>query len=366
MRRALLLLIPFALLAPGASAQPAGAIDATITLAPGASPTLDAPAGLVRLNSSTPGERYAFDLALDREYTTFEIRAKGFELDRPRQLVPSLVVPEDEYPLFHAFPNERIWDVDGAANVFHVNGTPHALVLRLGVVGPRNVTLVLEVDRTPPTYTLGERQNVTHIGFYQETTTNELALADLQVRRVGASEWIQNPTPAYHVLQRFPVQGLDAEAEYETRILFEDWAGNVATTPVARFTTPPAPFAPIPVVTILDPAPNATLPAGNLTVRVTIDSPESPVRRDGVRLFFDLREVSDALEFDGREVSYTPTTTLTDGLHRVSVEATNEAGGKGIARWSFTVGDARGNDAPLPAAIALAGLALAVALRRRS
>jgi len=362
MRRALLLLVLLA--APLASAQPSGAIDATITLAPDAPPALDAPPGLVRVNGSTPGERYLLDLALTREYTTFEVRASGFALERPRQLVPSLLVAEDRYPLFHPFPNAEIWTADGPANVFHVSGSGDALVLRLGVAGPRNVTLALEVDRAPPSYTLGERQDLTHIGFYQETRTDELALADLQVRRVGARDWVQNPTPEYHVLQRFPVQGLDPETEYETRVVFVDWAGNEVVSPVERFTTPPAPSVPAPSVRIVSPAPNATVAPGAVVVRATIEENVSRVAPQGVRLFFDKREVpAEQLRFESGDVVYVPTTTLLPGKHSVSVEVTNEAGGRGEARWTFEVEGARAQT-PMPALGALVACALLAALAR--
>lgn len=360
MRAALLLPL---LLVPLAWAQPSGAIDATIALAPDAPPSIDAPPDLVRLNDSAPGVRYLFDLVLTRDYTTFEVRANGFELDRPRQLVPSLVVPETEYPLFHDFPNERIWDVEGTGNVFHVNGTGDAIVLRLGVAGPRNVTLALAIDTTPPDPTIGRRENVSHFQFYQETRTSELALADLQIRKVGAQEWVVNPTPAYHVLQRFPIQGLDPATQYETRFVFVDWAGNEVTTPIERFTTAPKPIVPAPTVRIVEPAFNARVPEGNVTVRAAIESNESPVARDGIRFFFDKRELTEGFSYDGREVVYTPTTPLARGPHSVAVEATNALGGTGVARWNFHVGDADETPALAPAGL-LVLLAALARLRR--
>lgn len=363
--RTFVVLVLLASIAPLAAAQASGGIDATVRLDPRSEPTIDAPPGLVRLNDSTPGARYRFDLALTEDHTTLEVRANGLGLRSARQLFPSLEVNETTYPLFVDFPHERIWEVDGPANVAHVGGSGDAIVLRLGVAGPRNVTLRLEVDERAPGYTLGERQNMTHIGFYQETRTDEFALADLQVRRVGATDWIQNPTPEYHVYQRFPVQGLDASTEYETRFVFTDWAGNENVTPIVRFTTPAAPVGPVPVVTIVSPAPNASLPAGVVTIRATVESPASPVEREGIRFFFDLRETTEGVAFDGREVVFTPS-ALQPGLHRVSIEATNEAGGRGEARWSFTVVGPDGNDTPLPAALALLALVAAVTIRRRA
>lgn len=362
--RALLVLVLLASILPVASAQ-ASNIDATVRIQGDEAPVVEAPGGIVRLQESVPGVRYRFELRLPQNYTTIEIRADGLGLERARQLFPSLDVNETEYPLFVDLPNERIWEVDSPVNVVHVNGTGDGIITRLGVAGPRNVTLRLDVDTVPPSATIGERQNMTHIGFYQETRTNEFAIVDLQVRRVGASEWVQNPTPDYHVFQRFPVQGLDAETEYETRFVITDWAGNENVTPVTRFTTPPAPVVPKPTVTIISPAPDATLQAGVVTVRASVESPESPVGDGGIRLFFDLRETTEGVTFDGQEITYTPQ-ALAPGLHRVSIEATNEAGGRGDARWSFTIAGAAGNDTPLPAALALVGAAIALALRRRA
>lgn len=362
--RALLVLVLLASVLPVASAQ-ASNLDATIRIQGDEAPAVDAPEGMVRLQEAVPGVRYRFELRLLQNYTTIEIRADGLGLERARQLFPSFDVNESEYPLFVDLPNERIWEVDAPVNVVHVNGTGDPIVTRLGVAGPRNVTLRLDVDTLPPSVTIGERQNLTHIGFYQETRTNEFAIVDLQVRRVGASEWVQNPTPDYHVFQRFPVQGLNAETEYETRFVLTDWAGNENVTPITRFTTPPAPVAPKPSVTIVSPAPDATLPAGAVTVRARIESPDSPVGAGGVRLFFDLRETTEGVTFDGENVTYTPQALL-PGRHRVSVEATNEAGGRADARLSFTIAGAVENETPLPAALALLGAGIALALRRRA
>lgn len=361
--RLLLVLATLAMLAPLAAGQSAP-IDATIRIDGDGDPVVETRGGLVRLLESAPGALYRFELRIPEGHMIVEVRANGLGLERPRQLTPSLELNETQYPLFVDLPNDRVWEVEGRANVVHVNGTGDAIVTRLAVAGPRNVTLRLEVDTQPPVATLGERQNITHIGFYQESWTDEFALADLQVRRVGASDWVQNPTPDYHVYQRFPVQGLDGGTEYETRFVFTDWAGNENITPVERFTTAPSPVHPVPTITILSPEPNATVPAGGVTVRARIDSPESPVGPEGVRLFFDLRETTEGVTFDGTEVTYTPTTALARGIHRVSIEATNELGGRGSARWSFVVGSADENGTPLPTPLAILVLALSAALAR--
>lgn len=330
----------------------------------------------VRVVDHAPGEHARFALNLTRNYTTFEARVSGWDVERARQVLPLLHIDRNasvcaeraspcDYPLFDPFPHERVWDVDGPARVFFTSGAPGEVVLRLGVPGPVNATLVLQRDVTPPTFVVRPPQNVTDIGFYQETTTAELALADLQVRAVGEEEWVQNPTPMYHYLQKFPVQGLDADTEHEARVVFTDWSGNEATSPTYRVRTLPEPQRPIPLVTPLSPEPNATVPREGLVVRARFTSNESPVPAPGgVRLFFDKREVTADVGLAADEVAYVVPGPLDAGTHSVSVEVTNEAGGRGIARWTFEVGGSRVDAAPWAA---LAGLALAAvaATRRR-
>lgn len=373
--RAALLLATVLLAAPHALAKAEDEIDVHIEI-PSTGPAIVQGAGVTALDRAE-GERYAFALDLTAAYTTFEVEAgPGLDLARPRQLVPLLEIPDDdpwcatasvgacEYPLFEPLSNERIWDVDGPARLFFVSGDAQALRLRLGVPGPVKATLVLERDVAPPSFTIRPYTNVTPIGFFQESVTKELALADLQVRAVGETEWIPNPTPVYHFLQRFPVQGLDANTTHEVRILFMDWAGNNVTSPVYTVTTRPEPVRPIPAVTPSSPLPDATVARDGVVVRATFTSPESPVPPDGIRLFFDLTEISEGLGVSEGGVAYAPG-TLDPGLHTVSVEVTNEAGGRGMARWTFRVEGANAPGLPLWALLGAAGL-LAVLGRRAS
>lgn len=379
MLRAVLLALLFLLAAaPEASAQQGGATDARIELAAGRDPTYSGPEGIVTFLNATPGERYAWHLNLTKNYTTLEIRSReAFDLERPRQAIPHLHLDGREalcqdpkkrgacdYTLFEQFPNERIWDVDGPARVFHVNGTPRDFVLRLGVPGPVNATLVLERDVTPPGYTLGNVTAVTDISFYQETRTDELALADLQVREAGASEWVRNPTTVYHVLQRFPIQGLDADTDHEARVVFTDWAGNVATSPAYTVRTLPRVEGAKPVVTPLSPAPNSSIEAGPVTIRASVDTGGVGLAEGGLRLFFDLREVRENLSYEDGVLSYTPPATLAPGRHSVNVEATSAEGGTGTARWTFEVAGAARNESPATPLLSLVALFAVAALAR--
>lgn len=378
LRAVILALLTLLAAAPAALAQASDPIDARIGLAPGSEPTYAGPEGIVRFLNATPGERYAWQLNLTANYTTFEVRARGvFDVERPRQAVPLIHLDEHEaicqeratrgpcdYTLFYQFPNERVWDVDGPARVFHVNGTADDIVLRLGIPGPTNATLVLERDVTPPGFALGEVANVTPISFYQETRTDEFALADLQVREKGTEEWIQNPTTLYHVLQRFPVQGLDPDTEHEARVVFTDWAGNTATSETYTVRTPPRPQGVKPVVTPLAPAPNSTVEVGSVVIRAAVDDQGVGLADGGLRLFFDLREVREDLVYQDGVLSYTPRTALAPGRHTVSVEATSAEGGTGTARWTFEVAGATRNESPATPALALVVLLALVALAR--
>lgn len=360
MRSVLVLALLLLLILPPAGAQspPAAAPDAWVTLEEDAVLEND-PREVLALNESSDA-RWTWNLTLDKPFTVIEFQARGLGLERIRQLVPHLLVAEDEYPLFYLYPNERVWEADSPSQLFFVTGSGDDLVLRVGVPGPGNRTLVLEIDTIPPDYDVGPAQDVTQIGFYLETQTTELALGDLQVREAGATEWIQNPTPEYHYLQRFPVQGLDADKDHEVQVVFEDWAGNTATSPIFIVRTPPAPFADPVVVRPVEPVPNATVAPSNVTVRATLES-SSPVAREGVRLFFDLQEVTE-FEVQGTDVRYTHPAVLEPGRHVVSIEATDASGGKGGARWTFEV---EGKRAPLPSAawLVLGLLALAQLLR---
>jgi hypothetical protein len=349
--------------APAAPAQAGGTVDATVTMTPETTMVVDGEEGLIRLIESEGGERYVFELTLTQSYTTFEFRMQGFDVERPRQMVPSLVVPDTEFPLFHAYPNDRVWEADGPARVVNVTGSADAIVLRLGVDGPANRTLLIERDVAPPGFTLGEVTNLTHFSFYQETTTDEMALADLQVTRVGAAAHVENPTPDYHIRQRFPVQGLDPASEYDIRVVFTDWAGNSVASDPYRVTTAPRPPAPLPLVEPLSPTPNATVPEGGVVISARIQAVDSPLAENGIRLFYDKREITSDLRYEDEVLTFTPP-TASRGLHSVAVEVTNEAGGLGVARWTFVVGDEGRSATPFPALLALAGLTLAAWCRR--
>lgn len=339
-------------------------IDATITLSPSFGPVIDAPSGLVTIQDELPGQRYMFDLTLTKAYTTLEIRANGFDIARPKQIFPSLALPETEYPLFEPFPNEMIWDVDSPATVYHTNGTKDAVVLRLGLAGPRNVTLVIARDVTPPTFVMGPVQSVTQYSFYQEVNTSEIAIGDIQVRKMGAQEWVVNPTPVFHFRMRFPVQGLMADTEYEARFIATDWAGNQAESEIYTVRSAPAPVGPPVTITPVSPLPNATVPAGKVLIRANVSSPGASIPGDGIRVFFDKTEVTQSVDVADGVVSYTPTKALAPGVHAVSVEAINDEGGTGLAKWTFTVeGPDKGT--PLPVGVALIALAVAVFLARR-
>lgn len=374
MRPTLVLALLALALAP-ALALPSG-MDAHVGLSRGAQPTLDDPAGILRVVDATPGEAYVFAVNATEAYSTIEIEAHGaVDVERPRQLVPHLRLDPREpscraapgacdYTIFEPFPNERVWEVDSPARVFFVNGTKDDFVLRLGIPGPVNATLTLVRDAKAPGYAVKPPTNVTSRSFFQETTTDELAIADLQVRKVGAAAWIPSPTPVYHVLQRFPIQGLDANATYEARIVFTDWAGNSVTTDVYTVRTAPEPAHPLPSVTILSPAENATLPPGaEVTLRALVESPESPVPREGVRVFFDKQEVTERAAYSGGEVAFLAG-ALDAGRHSASVEVQNEAGGRAVARWTFEVESPARAPVPWGAALVAAFVA-AAAMRRR-
>lgn len=366
-RRLLLASLAALLLAPAAHAQ-LTTVDVFVEVPADGAPVVAGGGARLALETFEPGERIAWNLTTLKDFVVLEVSFDpgAFDVERREQVVPTLLPAADDYPLFRRFPNPEVWTADAPVRVFHYFEKDGRATLRLGIPAIENATLALTRDVTPPAFTVGAPQDLAAGGFYLETTTQELALADLQRREMGEPEWVRNPTTEYHLLQRFPIQGLDPDTEYETRVVFTDWAGNEATSPVRLVRTPALPPVERPVVTPLAPAPNATAEAGGVVVSARIES-SSPVAASGVRVFFDLREVREGIELREGVVSFRPVSPLKSGTHVVAIEATNEAGGTGHARWTFDVAEPL-THATVPAAaavLAAAGLALAALAARR-
>lgn len=379
MRVAPLVLLTLALVAGPALAQDgADAIDVVLTVPAEGAPTQQGGEAVLSLVQDS-ADRVAWRIDFVGENVAIELRiARTFGVAGAEQIVPLLELDANESrcidvrakdacddATFTRFPNPRVWEGGDVARAYHRNGTLGDLVLRLNVPGPANGTLALEPDTTPPNLTVGEPTAINHYGFQLETRTDELAIVDVQVRKVGAEEWVRNPTPEPNLLQRFPVQGLDADTEYEYRAVASDWSGNDATSEIRRMRTAAAPVVPIPIVTILSPEPNATLQASvvPVVVRARVESPGSPVPPGGVQVFFDKKPVTEGIAFDGTDLTYTPREVIAAGHHTVSVEATNAAGGKGVARSRFDVEAPR--DAPgATLALVLVGTGIALATKR--
>lgn len=372
-----LLLVPALSLA---QAPPSRKIDLVVTLRPGEDPVTEGPSGILAYENATAGERVQWRLASPSEQVSIEIRIEGgFEIERAQQVVPLLLLDKGERtcrdaiqkggcddPLFVAFPHERIWEYDHPARIYHVNGTPERAILRLGINGPANGTLVLQRDVTPPVLTQGALGNVTHFSFYTETRTDEFAIVDLQVRKLGAQTWVENPTPSIHVWQKFPIQGLTPDTEYEYRFVATDWAGNDATSEIQRIRSAPAPVLPVPRLVAISPAPNSTIqPGAHVVLQASVESPESPIDPTSLRVYFDKTSFAEGIGFDGANITYAPQNALSAGTYSVAIEASNLAGGKAVARWRFEVGG--GTQAtPGPAApLVLLGLAGVSLLARR-
>lgn len=310
----------------------------------------DAPTGMLTLVDAVPGERYVWNVSLDANYTAIQFELDDvFNVTNLTQVRPTFETDAYAYPLFELFPGRDVRDVDSIARVYrfivgHWNANDTYLELGLPGAAWYNRTgtlhgrLTLERDVTPPRFeSAGAIQNLTALGFYRETRTDELALVDLQVRPAGTDEWVRNPTTVYHVLQRFPVQGLAPERDYEMRLVATDWSGNENATPIETFRTPPAPALPTPRIEIVQPAPNATLAdARNVTLEARIDLNTTSTARPSVRLFLDKREVPDGWTFENGTLRYV-VPTMQGGLHSWSVEARNAEGGDASARGSFTV-----------------------------
>ncbi len=360
-RPRLILIVLSLLLVPGAHAAEQ---DFTITLASDGSAAYDGPAGLASPGNEVPGSRYTWDLDLSSNYTVAEVRIMGaFDVDRPKQVVPLL--DGKHFIQITAFD---VAEVDEPARVLKLNELKDGFAYRLGIPGPGKAVLSLAVDRTAPTFHLEDPSAVTHYSFYMETRTDESAYGTLKVRPAADmdAEWVEFPTPTPDKLHRYPVQGLQPATRYNWFVAFEDWSGNVASTDTFTLTTRPKPAVPLPIVKLVTPEDGSRITPEDRIIEASIESPGSDIVEGGVRLFVDLKEVHEGFTVTDGILRYTVPADFDIGVHRVSVEVTNELEGKTVAQSKFTV-DRLG--VPGPGILGILGMvsmaAIAAGLRRR-
>lgn len=349
------------LAAPAAAAEDVLGVD----VYPDRVPTTNA-SEKVHLVGHDPGERYNWTVTVTDDYHVVELVVHdGFDVSRGRQMVP--LVGGDHFIELH---DRNVTAVDRPATVYNLTERQGAWVYRLGLPGPGERNLTLHRDVTPPEVTMGPVRNITHVSFDVKTRTSEPALAELVLEKPDGSTREQ-PTPRPGIWQRFPVQGLDADTTYRFHVRVWDWSGNDNRTGTATLTTEPEPDPPEPTVRPLTPEPDATVDgAGGVVVSASFEANGSRVVTDGIRLFFDKEPVDrrNLTIRDGR-VSYNAPGPLEPRPYSVSLEVPNEAGGVGVARWSFTVEGATTAESPLGAPLALlalAGSGAAIRARRGS
>lgn len=309
------------------------------------------------------GERYNWTVDVQGNYTVVEMRVhEGFDVDRARQLVPWI-----DGGHFVELSERNVSDVDQPATVFNLTSEEHGWTYDLGLPGPGTVNLSLVRDVTPPDVTLHPVRNVTHFSFDTKTSTPEAAMATLVLERPDGTEREQ-PTRRPGTPQRFPVQGLEADTRYSFFVRVEDWSGNEATTPTVNVTTQPAPDPPEPTVQPVRPAPNSTVARTvGIVVEASIIAEDSPIAPGGIQVFFDKERIDRSnLTIEPDRVIYTVPGPLEPRPYSVSVEVPNEAGGTGVARWSFTVqGEAPQQSPPVGVGALLVALAATAGLAGR-
>lgn len=339
-------------LVPAASA--AGETDVGITIDPDGQAEVTQGQAQVSSTQQDPGQAYAWEVDVVDDYAVAEIHIQdAFDVDRGKQIVP-LLDGAHFVQLKHTDPA----DVDRPAKVYNLSGADGQWTYRLGLPGPGTVNLSLHRDVTPPRFEVGEIRNLTHFSFDLKTRTPEPALAELVIQ--GPERELSYPTNAPGVWQRFPAQGLDPDTTYTYHVRFWDWSGNQATSQSYEVTTRPEPERPPVTVRPVSPAPNSTVSADEpVVIEAAYESPDSPVRGDGIRFFFDKEELDrSAFTIQGASVRYEVPGTLDERIYFVSVEVPNLAGGVGEARWSFTVGAPSQAPAPGLAAWSVLGCLL--------
>jgi MYXO-CTERM domain-containing protein len=325
--------------------------------------TTDDVGGIVVAEDHDPPERYAWQLSLDTNYTLANVTVdEGFDVDRPRQLVPLL---DGEHFVEVRDPAR----VDRPGTVFNLSTEAEGSgSYQLGLPGSGEANLTLATDRAAPEIAVVSVGNHTDVGFDVTTDTSEAAMAELFVETPQGERVQSYPTNRPGLWQTFPVQGLEANTTYEIVVDAWDWSGNEVTSERVEVTTEPEPDPPDPVLEPVRPEPNATVSSTGVVVEASYSEEGWSIDESSVLVFFDKERVdASEVEVGDGSIVYRADGPLEAREYHVSVEADNEVGGTGVARWSFQVDGDEAARSPGP--LGLAGLALAaglVARRRRS
>jgi len=195
-------LVAIAMVLASIAAPTAASYETTIRidLSQGQSPIHAAPPGMVALSHATH-DSWAWDLFLQENYTIAEIRATGFNLSRPQQLLPEYndssqhSTADHLHPHFFAEVHRNVSDVEAPARIVNFTKENATLLVRLGLTGPGRATLHLTRDVTAPRFTVGLPSGIEHYRFLLETTTDEFAYGDVRIRPFAGGAEVPNPTP---------------------------------------------------------------------------------------------------------------------------------------------------------------------------
>lgn len=351
---AAVVLVGTVLLVMAASTGQAGQAEATVHVHPDQDPHASHEA--IRLVSSQQGEAYAWTVNVTNASMTMDlVLEEGFDVDRPRQLVPKVNGSH--------FTEHRGPDLDAtpeASPSFNLTRENQTWVYKLEIPGPGEQNLTLERDIQPPDVGIDPVENVTHYGFDVTTRTPEPAMGELVLERPdGTTRTQATPTPG--TPQHFPVIGLEENATYAFHVEVWDWSHNRARTDPQTVETLPAPNPPGPVLEVISPLPNQTVPAGeDVVIEVGFQAPEGSVNPAGINLFFDKEPIpSKDLEVRQDRLRYLVEGPLEPREYAISVEVPTEEGGLTVERWSVSVEDPGEAQAPFPGLSTLAALALA-------
>lgn len=297
----------------------------------------DAP--LIATVDARPDESAEWSLAIDSEAARGRIVFRGFwNVSSPRQALPR--IDAHHLGLFYSSDPADIVNASAEDDFVNVSGSETEPVFLFSIrSGERRLTF--EKDLEPPSFVVGPVQELTPISFLIRTETNEPALANLEVRPLGATEAVPYPTPEPAFRQTFPVIALRENTTYEYWFTFWDFSGNEARSEAFRVSTPPKPFVAPPTLVSHFPLNGSVLGAPPHAITAVVESPNGAIPSHGVRLFFDLKEVTENITFDGVNVTYPLPAPPEAGFHRAGLEVRDDAGGFLSFRWSFTVAAAK-------------------------
>jgi hypothetical protein len=135
----------------------------------------------------------------------------------------------------------------------------------------------------------------------------------------------------FQVVNTTPGTGQLLVSHGDTIRIYYPIDGTLEVSPLNQAKVDDAP----PAITNLTPSDNSTITENKPIISATLTDPDSGINENTIVMTLDDEEVD--ADYDSGSLTYTPSDSLTDSLHTVTVSVSDYAGNVAEESWSFTV-----------------------------